>query len=324
MADPFFRGETLDDLMRTVIEAIQSRGERITPSQGPCTELGGVLLELTNPRARLSRTETRGRPFSCLGELCWYLAKSSKLEFIHYYISAYREFADGDAVIGGYGPRLFDWKDLNQLARVQETLARKPDSRRAVIQLFDGTDLAVAHQSIPCTCTMQFMIRSGKLLMFTSMRSNDSFIGLPHDVFAFTMIQEILARDLGVELGTYKHFVGSLHLYDRDRDAAQQFLDEGWQPTDESMPPMPLGEPWSAVALLLQAEAAIRTGQGEDIARPCDLDPYWKDLISLLQVLRCWKDNRCDQIAALRDNMSSSIYVPFVDKKFKDCCKRSP
>ena len=33
------------------------------------------------------------------------------------------------------------------------------------------------------------------------MRSNDVFMGFPHDVFAFTMIQEILANDLGVKLG---------------------------------------------------------------------------------------------------------------------------
>jgi len=82
MADAYFYGPTLDDVMHDVIEAIQSHGERICPGKGAATELAGVLLEVTNPRARLSRTEVRGKPFSCLGELCWYLAGSNGLEFI--------------------------------------------------------------------------------------------------------------------------------------------------------------------------------------------------------------------------------------------------
>ena len=53
MATPYFHGQTLDDVMRSVIEEIQSSGERIKPSQGWCTEVRGVLLEITDPRSRL-------------------------------------------------------------------------------------------------------------------------------------------------------------------------------------------------------------------------------------------------------------------------------
>jgi thymidylate synthase len=37
--------------------------------------------------------------------------------------------------------------------------------------------------------------------MVTTMRSNDAYLGLPHDVFCFTMLQEIIARSLGREIG---------------------------------------------------------------------------------------------------------------------------
>lgn len=72
--------------MRIVIEEILSNGEPINPTRGPAAELRGVLLEITNPRARLSRTETRGRLFSGVGELCWYLATRDDREFITYYL----------------------------------------------------------------------------------------------------------------------------------------------------------------------------------------------------------------------------------------------
>ncbi len=155
------------------------------------------------------------------------------------------------------------------------------------------------------------------------MRSNDVFLGFPHDIFSFTMIHEILARTLCVELGPYKHVVGSLHLYNRDVDAIQRFLNEGWQPTDMSMPPMPLGDPWPAIRSLLEVEAAIHTGRPFDAAALENLDPYWADLIRLLQVFRCSKEKDAEGIEDLCQRMSSSIYSPFIGKKLSECHKKS-
>jgi thymidylate synthase len=317
MTNSYFLGETLDDVMRSIIEAIQAHGIQNKATKGANTELIGVLLEITNARARLSRTETRGKPFSCLGELCWYLAGTNKLEFISYYIPRYKVFAEGDLIFGGYGPRLFGYESPDQVTNVIELLRKRPSSRRAVIQLFDATDLVDEHRDIPCTCTLQFMIRDSKLHMITYMRSNDVFSGLPHDIFCFTMLQEILARSLSVELGTYKHAVGSLHLYESNEDTVQQFVDEGWQPTKMPMPPMPFSDPWPAIRLLLEAERAIRTGEALENAALEGLDPYWADLIRLLQIFRYSKDNDAASIEELRQRMSSSIYDTFIDKRLR-------
>lgn len=317
MAKSYFSGQTLDDVMRRVTMEIQSHGERIVPSQGPCTELVGVLLEITNPRARLSRTETRGKPFSCLGELCWYLAKSDKLEFIDYYIP-YKKYADGNTVFGAYGPRLFNWRGLDQFANVTNLLREKPSSRQAVIQLFDACDITEEHNSYPCTCTLQFMVRGDRLHLVTHMRSNDVYTGLPHDVFSFTMLQEVMSRALSVELGTYKHAVGSIHLYDRHAEDAQKFLNEGWQPTDISMPAMPPGDPMPAIQSLVDAEAAIRAGTPLAELELGGLDPYWLDLIRLLQIFGFSHKDRIndpDGIIELRKKMSSATYDPFIDSR---------
>ena len=305
--------DTLDDLMRYVFKQIKDHGERIEPSRGPATEITGVLLELTAPRARLSRTDTRGKPFSCLGELCWYLAGTNKVEFISYYIPQYRREADEGRVFGGYGPRLFNWKNIDQLSNVLALLRRNPGSRKAVIQLFDSTDIVEDHKDVPCTCTLQFLVRKDQLHALTCMRSNDAYFGLPHDIFCFTMLQELVARSLSVELGTYKHFVGSLHLYKPTTDLARSFLDEGWQSTQLPMPPMPLGDPWAAVDSMLIAESKIRTGQSVD-DELASLDPYWADLVRLLWVFRCKKNQLFDDIGPLRDAMSSEIYEPFITK----------
>jgi thymidylate synthase len=314
MVEAILSGMTIDDVMRSVIQEILAHGDPIKPTKGAALELAGILIELTNPRARLSRTETRGKPYSCLGEFCWYLARTNDLAFISYYLQEYKRYADGNEVFGGYGPRLFNWDGINQVAKVTDILRKKRDSRQAVIQLFDAHDLVEVHNDVPCTCTLQFMIRHDQLHMLANMRSNDVFRGLPHDIFCFTMLQEIVARDLSVELGTYKHAVGSLHLYTKNIKAAERFLAEGWQSTENSMPPMPLGDPWPGVEFLLHAETAIRTTGEFDSATLADVNPYWADLIRLLQVFRCKKSKDLDTIRILRRRMMSNIYFPFIDK----------
>jgi thymidylate synthase len=157
------------------------------------------------------------------------------------------------------------------------------------------------------------MIRDDRLMMFTNMRSNDAFIGLPYDIFAFTMIQEILARTLDFEVGTYKHAVGSLHLYESNLKAAKQYLQEGWQET-VSMPPMPIGDPWPSLNTLLQEEAKIRAGEIRD-AVVLQLDDYWADFARLLQILRHRKDKNASEMGKIRKNLSSRIYEPYARQR---------
>lgn len=288
------------------------RGEHIEPKKGPAIEVIGVLLELIDPRARLSRTETRGKLFSALGELCWYLSGSNVLKFVRYYVDRYIESADGDIIFGGYGPRLFG--PDQQFRFVTEALKKHPVSRQGVIQIFSAADIRSPHNDVPCTCTLQALIRHEQLHLVAHMRSNDWFLGLPHDFFAFTMLQEIMARTLSLDLGAYKHMVGSFHLYDRDRAAAENYQKEGWQSTMSPMPPMPKGDPWPSIAVLLAAEEQIRlTGLVNDNFLR-DVDPYWADLIRLLLAFRGYKDKNAAVIESARDSMSSTIFDPFIRK----------
>ena len=319
MPNSHFKAETLDDLMRSVIEEVHAHGDPIHPTKGWAIELIGGLLELTNPRARLSRTETRGKLFSCLGELCWYLAKSNDLAFIWYYIRDYDQFAEDGKIFGGYGPRLFNWDGLNQVTNVIDLLREKPESRQAVIQVFDRTDILEDHKDIPCTCTLQFLLRDGKLHLFTNMRSNDAYLGLPHDIFCFTMLQEIIARTLSADIGTYKHAVGSLHVYAKDLDATKRFLDEGWQATVQvAMPNMPTCNPWPDIDQLLKVESGLRTSGSFDDAILNTANPYWADLMRLLQVFQCKQNSEKAKIGNLLDGMTSRVYAPFVEKVLTD------
>jgi thymidylate synthase len=308
-----FEVPTVDDLMRVAVEALNSDGIHIKPSKGSCTEVSAATFELTNPLARVSRSATRGRLFSALGELCWYLSGSNRTKDITYYVSRYRELDEGGVVFGGYGPRLLAFDGLDQLQYVIHTLKDKPDSRKAVIQLFDHQDVIEPHHDIPCTCTLQYLLRDGRLSAITYMRSNDVFLGMPHEIFCFTMLQELIARSVGAELGSYHHMVGSLHMYDRNAGSIEAFLAEGWQATTRMMPAMPPGDPCAGVESLLRVERELRAGTAPD---KVDFGPdsYWGDLGRLLGVYAARKGPK-EEIERIRSAMSSNYFDCYIDDR---------
>jgi thymidylate synthase len=308
-------GDTLDDLIHELYEHLLRSGHPTDPTKGAATELTGVTLELLNPRARLSRTAKRGRLFSGLGELCWYLSGSDSVEAISYYISHYNDLKlINNHVPGAYGPRLLHFDRVNQLETIVEMLRRKRWTRRAVIQLFDHRDLASDLPEVPCTCTLQFLWRNNGLGLVVYMRSNDAYLGLPHDIFAFTMMQELIARRVGAELGSYVHVVGSMHIYEPRIEEARAFLGEGWQ-SIVPMPAMPSGDQSGAIDWLLTVEQQLREGDDPLHIRLGGPDPYWSDLACLLAIFALIKRGRAEETESLRANLTSKVYDLYVAER---------
>ena len=126
------------------------------------------------------------------------------------------------------------------------------------------------------------------------------------------MLQEIVARSIGREIGKYRHFVGSMHLYDPNRTHAASLVGEGFQ-SRVAMPPMPPGDPWPAIAAVLTAEARIRAGEMFD-ANQFGLDPYWSNLIRLLQI---FTSHDGQYIESLSDNMSFQCYRLYIASRIE-------
>lgn len=308
-----FTASGLDDLLLEVYPAIIAHGKtNPDATRGPNSELLAATLRLSNPRARISRSESRGKPFSALGELLWYLSGSNQLEFIERYISAYKDEVEADGTIfGAYGPRLLNMREgINQFDSIARVLSEKPGTRRAVIQLFNAEDIATNHREVPCTTTLQFHRRDDALHLSVTMRSNDAFLGLPHDVFCFTMIQEMMAKRLKLQLGEYFHHAGSLHLYEKHFEGAKRFMAEGWQ-RHWAMPEMPDGDPFELVPILTEAELRLRAGEVLDATTLADTD-YWQDIVRLLQTFFA---KNSDTYQLLRDSFVEGGYRSYLDSR---------
>src|SRR5262249_36249427 len=136
-----------------------------------------------------------------------------------------------------------------------------------------------------------------------------AYKGLPHDVFCFTMLQEMIATRLNKDLGVYRQFVGSMHLYEDDFVDSQQYLDEGYHKAVE-MPPMPAGNPLALVPSLLDAERKIRAGA--DLAASSVFGyPYWADIVRLIQVF--WATGDADRLNLLKTQFASPIYKAYLE-----------
>ena len=99
---------------------------------------------------------------------------------------------------------------------VVETLLSDNGTRQAVMTIWERSPRE--SKDIPCTVSLQFLIRYDKLHCIANMRSSDCYLGLPYDVFSFSMIATYvrLLTGLRLEMGALHIFHGSLHIYTRD------------------------------------------------------------------------------------------------------------
>jgi thymidylate synthase len=94
-------------------------------------------------------------------------------------------------------------------------LKRNKESRRAVISLRDNEKDSKS-ENPACLQSIQFFIREDKLDCMVLFRSNDLPEAFFFNAFAFVKLQEKIAAELGVDVGTYSHRSNSMHCYEKD------------------------------------------------------------------------------------------------------------
>ena len=114
---------------------------------------------------------------------------------------------------GSYNPEL-TYGDISQLDYVINLLKDNPRTRQAAISIYDCKEHNKYEFDTPCTYAIQFTIVGQKLNMCVTMRSNDLWYGFCNDQYCFSKLQELVATETGLLIGSYYHFAHNLHLYD--------------------------------------------------------------------------------------------------------------
>jgi len=261
----------------------------------------GVQFRIKDPRDRLPFVEARNFSLSYfVAETLWYMSGSDSTEWISRYAPFWKDISDdGKTANSAYGARIFKLHPsiagggLNQWEYVKGELGRDPDSRRAVIHIRTPDDSLHAVKDVPCTLALQFFIREGKLHLHVNMRSSDIILGIAYDVPAFTTMQEVLANELGIELGEYVHTSNSLHCYERDF----QMLDEVANSNDGLGRPMPRYPRVFPIDDLMRVEESVhRMTEGEFLDGTLLISPRLSDKMEdpvSCRLVNDWKNILC-------------------------------
>lgn len=207
--------ETPSEAVVDSIDALKNLGELTSPRGMSTMEIVNAQIMIQRPWLIPFEVGNRNlRPFIGCVEALQLVGQVAAPNVVLKGSGAFKQFTNDGIFHGAYGQRVY-----GQLSEVVETLRRDPDSRQAVMTIFNAaTDLGRGKNDIPCTLTIQFLIRKDKLNMRVNMRSNDVFLGLPYDLVQFGALQGAIAKALNVEMGWYCHTAGSLHMYLRDLD----------------------------------------------------------------------------------------------------------
>ncbi|EAU64710.1 thymidylate synthase [Stigmatella aurantiaca] len=270
---------------------------RVAPRGFASRENLGFCFELTDPLARVScAPERKTNIIFNFAEALWYLSGQADLEQISYYAPSIRKYSmDGRTLTGtAYGAKLFRFGGaaINQWNRAVDLLKEDPNTKRAVLQIFDAHELLIQDNiDVSCTLGLQFFVREGRLYAAAYMRANDAFRGVVSDIFSFTFLQEMMARQLGLKVGSYFHYVGSFHIYEPDIAAVERLLSAAPPAADASRerPAMPEGDNWESVRSVLYFEQELRHGRHQftrDSLAQTGLPSYWQQVLALFEVYR--------------------------------------
>lgn len=219
-----FEGKTVNDVWEEAFLALKNQAEDgFTDSSRDGAVVGEFLdavMCVTDPTRNIVSSPIRNMPMRyAVGELAWYLSGSNKVKDIAQYAKKWADISDdGETNNSAYGYRIFHKFGFDQWEYVKSLIRKDPNTRQAVIHIKDASDTPT--KDTPCTVYLQFFLRNNKLNLSVHMRSNDIWMGVPYDMFSFCFLQVKMAMELGVEVGSYTHYAGSLHMYQRDYTSA--------------------------------------------------------------------------------------------------------
>jgi thymidylate synthase len=150
-------------------------------------------------------------------EALWILSGSNRLNEIAPYCPAWKKFSDDGVILNGaYGPPI-----LAQLPYIEYCLKGDSNSRQAVMTTWRQNP--TVSKDIPCTVSSQFLIRENRLHLVHTMRSSDAWLGLPYDIYVFSIIAMAVKCSLrftypDLQLGNLHFTAGSQHLYEQDME----------------------------------------------------------------------------------------------------------
>ena len=215
----------LDYMWLELLRSTFSRGGPVNPRGMKTLELRHHTVSIDMRRPVLMVPERKLSYQFMAAEAYWILSGSNKVSSIAPWNKNISQFSDDGVVFAGaYGPRI-----AAQLEYVTQALLKDPDTRQATMTIW--TPSPGPSKDIPCTVAVDFKVRGGELNCHVFMRSSDQWMGLPYDLFNFSMLSHLVCGLVNThepqrELAPGRLYLtaASSHLYETQWEAARELI----------------------------------------------------------------------------------------------------
>lgn len=223
--------DTINTAIPNLFGLLLNDGKKVPSRNGETLELSFTGITLYDSLAREIIVPGRKHNLAAqIAETMWVLSGRNDIEWLSLYLPRAVDYSDdGKTWRGGYGKRirnfgvLYNGDGVDQAEHVIDLLRRDPDTRQAVIGIYDPNIDTEPGKDIPCNDFLHFLSREGVLDLHIFVRSNDMMWGWSGiNVFEWSALLEVVAGMAGMQPGALHFSVSSFHLYDIHWEKAQQ------------------------------------------------------------------------------------------------------
>lgn len=175
---------------------------------------------------------------SMLHEVLWYLSGDNHIRNLQKHTKIWNAWADenGDLETAyGYYWRHFpsaekdkkgEWHvtEIDQIKYIIDEIKRKPYSRRLVVSAWEPGN-ATKSKLPPCHYSFAFNVSDGKLNCHLTQRSGDIALGIPFNLAAYSMLTQIIAQEVNLQLGFFAHTIIDAHIYVAEKNTPNEKYD---------------------------------------------------------------------------------------------------
>jgi len=187
---------------------------------------------------------------TCIKELLWFLKGSTdanllKKENVNIWNgNSSREFLDNRGLVhykeGDIGPLYgFSWRHFganyincdtdysgqgfDQIKYIENELINNPTSRRIYLSAWNPCDMNKC-AIMPCHVSIQFYVEDNMLSSHVYMRSADTFLGLPFNIFSYAVLTYLFAKKTKLIPNKMCFSIGDAHIYNNHLDQVKMLL----------------------------------------------------------------------------------------------------
>lgn len=314
-----------------LLNRVLTEGHLTDSRNGRTRELTMQHITLTDPGEFYITTAGRKASLPAqIAETMWLLAGRNDIEWLSHYLPRAAEFSDdGQTWRGAYGPRLRAWEhgsaEVDQLAHVVRLLQEDPNTRRAVLAIYNPTIDTHPGKDIPCNNWLHLLPRNGVLHGHVAIRSNDLMWGWSGiNAFEWTVLLTVVAGLTGLQRGSLTFSISSLHLYEHHWEKAADIVERAdFDPEflkDSPTFKLPNNSDLDAVSLLdglvdrwFKVEALIRSEDATERQIMQAINAFQEPMLqSWLWVLYAWQTGDMD-ILSMMGLEGTALYAAAVD-----------